>query len=87
MRADPFRNLVPAHVIDDDNLVCLGPWPRIQRGLLNNHQALLVGDVEEMVDDPELRAEAARIRDRARGIRGEMKRHSQAPNWDLIRSG
>jgi len=42
-------------------------------------------DVEEMVDDPELRAEAARIRDRARGIRGEMKRHSKAPNWDLIR--
>lgn len=42
-------------------------------------------DVEEMVDDPELRADAARIRDRARGIRGEMKRHSQAPNWDLIR--
>lgn len=42
-------------------------------------------DVEEMVDDPELRAEAARIRDRARGIRSEIKRHSKAPNWDLIR--
>lgn len=42
-------------------------------------------DVEEMVDDPELRAEAARIRERARGIRAEMKRHSRAPNWDLIK--
>jgi hypothetical protein len=42
-------------------------------------------DVEEMVDDPELRAEAARIRDRARSIRAELKRHSEPPNWDLVR--
>jgi hypothetical protein len=42
-------------------------------------------DVEEMVDDPELRAEAARIRDRARGIRSEVKRHSAPPNWDVVR--
>ncbi len=42
-------------------------------------------DVEEMVDDPELRAEAARIRDAARSIRVEMKRHSSAPNWKLVR--
>jgi hypothetical protein len=42
-------------------------------------------DVEEMVDDPELRAEAARIRQRARGIRAELKRHSKEPNWDLVR--
>ena len=42
-------------------------------------------DVEEMVVDPELRAEAARIRDRARSIRAEVKRHSQAPNWGLVR--
>lgn len=42
-------------------------------------------DVEEMVNDPELRAEAARIRDRARGIRAEVKRHSAAPNWKLVR--
>jgi hypothetical protein len=38
-----------------------------------------------MVVDPELRAEAARIRDRARSIRAEVKRHSQAPNWGLVR--
>lgn len=42
-------------------------------------------DVEEMVDDPELRAEAARIRDAARSIRIEMKRHSSAPQWNLVR--
>jgi hypothetical protein len=41
-------------------------------------------DVEEMVDDPELRAEAARIRERARTIRAEFKRHSELPNWDLV---
>jgi hypothetical protein len=41
-------------------------------------------DVEEMVEDPDLRAEAARIRERARGIRAEFKRHSQQPNWDLV---
>ncbi|MFN7803029.1 MAG: hypothetical protein ACK5TO_03390 [Planctomycetaceae bacterium] len=42
-------------------------------------------DVEEMVSDPELRAEAARIRDRARAIRGEARRNSSEPNWDLVR--
>jgi hypothetical protein len=42
-------------------------------------------DVEEMVDDPELRAEAARIRDQARAIRAEFKRHSKEPNWGLVR--
>jgi hypothetical protein len=42
-------------------------------------------DVEEMIDDPELRAEAARIRDQARAIRAEQKRHSKEPNWGLVR--
>jgi hypothetical protein len=42
-------------------------------------------DVEEMVGDPELRAEAARIRERARAVRAESKRHSAPPNWDLVR--
>ena len=42
-------------------------------------------DVEEMVSDPELRAEAARIRDRARAIRGDARRNSAEPNWDLVR--
>jgi hypothetical protein len=38
-----------------------------------------------MVDDPELRAEAARIRDRARALRADFKRHSNPPNWDLVK--
>lgn len=42
-------------------------------------------DVEEMVDDPELRAQAARIREQARTIRAELKRHSAPPNWDIVR--
>lgn len=41
-------------------------------------------DVEEMVDDPDQRAEAARIRERAREIRAESKRHSAEPNWELV---
>ncbi|MFN0056075.1 MAG: DUF4175 family protein [Planctomycetales bacterium] len=43
-------------------------------------------DVEEMVNDPELRAEAARIRERARSVRGDMQRHSKPPQWPLVRS-
>ena len=43
-------------------------------------------DVEEMMSDPDLRSEAAQIRERAREIRREMKkRHSPEPNWDLVK--
>jgi hypothetical protein len=42
-------------------------------------------DVEEMVGDAQLRADAARIRERARAVRAEAKRHSAPPNWDLVR--
>ena len=41
-------------------------------------------DVEEMIDDPALRAEAARIREQARAMRAEFKRHSKQPNWSLV---
>ena len=41
-------------------------------------------DVEEMVEDPELRSRAARIRDRAREVRIEFKRHSKEPQWSLV---
>jgi hypothetical protein len=37
-------------------------------------------EVEELIDDPELRTEAARIRDRVRGAREEFKRHSREPD-------
>jgi hypothetical protein len=43
-------------------------------------------DVEEMLGDPELRAETARIRDRARSVRMDLKRHSEVPNWDLVQN-
>lgn len=43
-------------------------------------------DVGEMVADPELRAEASRIREQAREIRKDLKeRHSAEPNWDLVK--
>jgi hypothetical protein len=39
-----------------------------------------------MVDDPALRAEAARVREIARGMRVEFKRHSLPPQWDAVRA-
>lgn len=38
-------------------------------------------DVEEMLDDPELRSAAARIRDRAAEARAEFKKHAAEPDW------
>ena len=43
-------------------------------------------NVEEMVDDPGLRTEIARVREIAKGVRVEFKRHSEAPNWDLVKT-
>jgi hypothetical protein len=43
-------------------------------------------DVEEMVEDPELRSEAARIRERARAVRAEFKRHSKPPEWEVVQT-
>jgi hypothetical protein len=42
-------------------------------------------DVEELLDNPEMRAEAARLRDRVRGEREEVKRHSKEPDWNKLR--
>ena len=42
-------------------------------------------DIEEIVDDPDLRADAAQIRDRAKGFRLEFKRQSKEPRWSLVR--
>jgi hypothetical protein len=41
-------------------------------------------DVEQIIDDPELRSEATRIRERARAIRLEFQRHSKEPEWPLV---
>jgi hypothetical protein len=43
-------------------------------------------DVEEMIGDPTLRSEAAVIRDRARQMRSEMRRHASEPQWELVES-
>ena len=43
-----------------------------------------LGNVEEMVDDPALRAELARIRDRARVIRAESRQTGEQPKWPLV---
>lgn len=43
-------------------------------------------DVEEMLSDSGLRAEAGAIRERARDIRIEVRRHSEAPDWELVRT-
>jgi hypothetical protein len=42
-------------------------------------------DVEEMLTRPTLRNEVARVRDRARSMRAEFKRHGAEPQWDLVR--
>jgi hypothetical protein len=42
-------------------------------------------DVEELLDNPEMRAEAARLRDRVRGEREEYKRHSKDPDWKKLK--
>ncbi len=41
-------------------------------------------DVESLVNDPELQAEVAKIREEARNMRAEFKRHSKLPNWDVV---
>lgn len=43
-------------------------------------------DVESMISDPQLQAEVQKVRDRARSARAEFKRHTQTPNWDLVRT-
>jgi hypothetical protein len=41
-------------------------------------------DVEEMVNDPQLRGQAAQIRDRVRAVRSDFNRHTVPPNWDMV---
>jgi hypothetical protein len=41
-------------------------------------------DVEEMLSEPDLRNDVARVRDRARAIRAEFTRHGKEPQWNLV---
>jgi hypothetical protein len=43
-------------------------------------------DVESIVSDPKLQADVGKVRERARSLRAEFKRHSQTPNWDLVKT-
>ena len=43
-------------------------------------------NVEEMIDLPDLRNEAAQIREQARTVRIEFKRHGKEPQWDMVKS-
>jgi hypothetical protein len=43
-------------------------------------------DVEDLLQNPEMRAEAARIRDRVRGAREEFKRHAKMPDWTQLQT-
>jgi len=39
-----------------------------------------------MLEDPELRNRVAQVRDRARAMRAEFRRHGTEPQWNLVRS-
>jgi hypothetical protein len=41
-------------------------------------------DVEEILDDPELQSQVARIREAARDIRREARKHAADPQWSLV---
>jgi hypothetical protein len=41
-------------------------------------------DVEEMLNEQELRNDVAQVRDRARAIRSEFTRHGKEPQWNLV---
>ncbi|TVP99274.1 MAG: hypothetical protein EA381_10290 [Planctomycetaceae bacterium] len=41
-------------------------------------------DVEQMIEDPQMRSEVTRIRERARQTRAELRRHSNQPEWDGV---
>ncbi len=42
-------------------------------------------EAEELVTDPKLRADIARVREMARSMRSDFKRHSKAPEWESVR--
>jgi hypothetical protein len=41
-------------------------------------------DVQEMIDEPDLRNDLARVLDRAREMRTQYVRHAQGPQWNLL---
>ena len=43
-------------------------------------------DVEEMLDDPALRTQVAQVREQARQLRTDYKKHAKDPQWDLVKA-
>lgn len=43
-------------------------------------------DVETLVTDPRLLAEVSKVREQARSLRADFRRHSVTPNWELVKS-
>lgn len=43
-----------------------------------------LGEVEELLDSPDLRTEVGRVRDRARVTRTEFNRRGEPPRWDVV---
>lgn len=68
---------------DDFGIDSLGSAPIAGDGFRDFSDTLR--DVEEMVDDPEMRSEAARIRQRAREIRRNFQENGDRPKWNLVR--
>ena len=42
-------------------------------------------EVEEIIEDPKLRSDIAKVRERAKGMRLDFKRHEKTPQWDLVK--
>jgi hypothetical protein len=66
-----------------------GPWEQFDpNGPLTGREFTRwsdrLRDVEEMLNEPDLRNEAAAVRDRARAMRAEFTRHGKEPQWDLV---
>ena len=45
-----------------------------------------LGNVEEMIDEADLRNELAQVRERARGVRSEFKRQGKSPQWSFVQT-
>jgi len=43
-------------------------------------------NTEELLEDPALRAEATRIRERVREAREDFKRHAKEPDWNKLKT-
>jgi hypothetical protein len=43
-------------------------------------------DVEEMLDNPALRNEVAKAREKARTMRSDFKKNGKAPQWPIVKS-